>query len=143
MTWVAKAYLDSEGVIFKFLIIWYQWAVRILKVSGWLSGTLAAGTLGSSGVSLEGFICVLVGVDVRELATISLQDSDTPELLVPNRKGKRQVWGFYRLVQIIDWTAVSVSGGKNWYGAVVWEEFDCFCHSLRAIFGDIHSVLLV
>ena len=32
---------------------------------------------------------------------------------------------------------------ENQYGEVVCEEFDCFCHFLRVIFGDIQGIASV
>ena len=66
MMQVAKAYLELEGLLLIFLIIWDRRSVGVLLSVDWLSGTLAAGTLGSargSGVS--------VGVGGRDLAIIS------------------------------------------------------------------------
>ena len=58
-------------------------------------------------------------------------------------KSRRQGWVFNCLIQILDCAAGGICGGKNWYGAVMWEELDCFCHLLRASFWDIHGVASV
>ena len=41
------------------------------------------------------------------------QGSDHPELIVPNRKGRRKGWVFYHLSQILDCAAGSFDGGKT------------------------------
>ena len=38
--------------------------------------------------------------------------------------------GFHRLGQILNSAEVSVGGGRNWDGAVMWEEFNFIHNSL-------------
>ena len=51
ITGVAKEYLELEGLLLLFPIIWEQWSLGVSLKIGWLLGTIAAGTLASGGGS--------------------------------------------------------------------------------------------
>ena len=51
--------------------------------------------------------------------------------------------GFHHLDQILNSAEVSVGGGRNWDGAVMWEEFNLLCHSLGACLWYIYSVAYI
>ena len=51
MTRFDNAYLELDSLLLLFLILWDQRAVEFLFSVGWLSGTLAAVNLGSTGGS--------------------------------------------------------------------------------------------
>ena len=82
MARVSKVYLELEGLLLILLIIWDRRSVGVLFASGWLSGTLAAGTRVSSGVS-----GVSVGVVGRELAIIYWNSLIARSCLYPIEKG--------------------------------------------------------
>ena len=79
---VDKAYMKLEGLLLLLLIIWDRRAVGVSLSVGWLSGTLADGTLGSALVS-----GVLVGVGGREFPILYCNALIARSFLSPIEKG--------------------------------------------------------
>ena len=66
IAWITKAYLELDRLLILLLILWDQWVVGVSLSIDWLSGTIYAGTLVSTGLS-----GVSMRVGGRELAIIS------------------------------------------------------------------------